>query len=74
MNLLNVLYINGQYDLMVMFTASNHAIARKYNDSLRKEYKSHLLEKPVIVDVNFSLCREGKINPEIENLYEFIPE
>ena len=73
-NLLNVLYINGQYDLMVMFTASNHAIARKYYDSLRKEYKVHLLEKPVIVDVNFSLCREGKTNPEIEQLYEFVPD
>lgn len=73
-NLLNVLYINGQYDLIVMFTAADHAIARKYYDSLRKEYKSHLLEKPVIVDVNFSLCREGKINPEIEKLYEFVPE
>ena len=73
-NLLNVLYINGQYDLMVMFTASDHAIARKYFDSLRIEYKEHLIEKPVIVDVNFSLLREGKINPEIEKLYEFVPE
>ena len=73
-NLLNVLYINGQFDLMVMFTAPDHSIARKYFDSLRIEYKNHLIEKPVIVDVNFSLLREGKINPEIEKLYEFVPE
>ncbi len=73
-NLLNVLYINGQYDLLVMFTAPNHATARKYFDSLRVEYKKHLLEKPVIVDVNFTLVREGKVNPEIEKLYEFVPE
>ena len=57
-----------------MFTAPNHATARKYFDSLRVEYKKHLLEKPVIVDVNFTLVREGKVNPEIEKLYEFVPE
>ena len=73
-NLLNILYINGQYDLIVMLTAPNHAIARKYYDSLRIEYKEHLIEKPVIVDVNFSLLREGKVNPEIEQLYEFVPD
>jgi len=73
-NLINVLYINGQYDLILMFTAPNHAIARKYYDSLRIKYKEYLLEKPVIIDVNFSLVREGKTNPEIEKLYEFVPE
>ena len=72
-NLLNVLYINGQYDQIVMFTASNHAIARKYFDSLRKEYKEYLLEKPVIVDVSFILIAEGKSNPDVKRLYDFVP-
>lgn len=72
--LINVLYINGEFDLMVMFTSSNHANARRYFDSLRIDYGKYLLEKPLIVDVNFSLIREGKINPEIERLYEFVPE
>jgi hypothetical protein len=27
----------------------------------------------VIVDVNFLLVREGKINPEIEKLEDFVP-
>lgn len=70
---INVLYINGQYDLIVMFTSPNHSTARRYYDSIRSSYEDFLLEKPVIVDVNFSLIREGKINPELKNLYDFIP-
>ena len=32
-----------------------------------------LLEKPTIVDVNFALVREGKANPDIMNLFDFVP-
>ena len=71
--LINVLYVNGEYDWILMFSAKNHATARRYYDSLRLAYEDYLLEKPVIVDVNFSLVREGKTNPEIERLYEFVP-
>lgn len=71
--LINVLYVNGEYDWIIMFSAQNHATARKYYDSLRLAYEDYLLEKPVIVDVNFALVREGKTNPEIGKLYEFVP-
>jgi DNA-binding Lrp family transcriptional regulator len=72
--LLNVLYINGQYDVMIMFSAPDHAVARRYYDSLRITYEEYLLDKPVIVDVNFSIIREGKINPDLKGLYEFVPD
>lgn len=71
--LLNVLYINGQYDLIIMFSAPDHAVARRYYDSLRLTYEEHLLDKPVIVDVNFSIIREGKINPDLKRLHDFVP-
>ena len=71
--LLNVLYTNGYFDLMIMFSAPKHAIARRYYDSLRTIYEPHLLEKPIIVDVNFALIREGKVNPEVNELYDFVP-
>jgi len=71
--LLNVLYVNGEYDLMVKFSAPDHATARRYYDSIRTAYEDSLLEKPVIIDVNFSLVREGKTNPELNKLHEFIP-
>ena len=71
--LLNVLFVNGEYDWLIMFSAPNHAIARRYYDSLRLVYSEFLLEKPTIVDVNFALVREGKANPELMKLYEFVP-
>jgi DNA-binding Lrp family transcriptional regulator len=72
-HLINVLYVNGAYDMILMFSAQNHATARRYYDSIRLACENFLLEKPVIADVNFSLVREGKINPQIEKLHEFIP-
>jgi DNA-binding Lrp family transcriptional regulator len=72
-HLINVLYVNGEYDWMIMFSAPDHAIARRYYDSLRIAYHDYLLEKPVIIDINFSLVREGKVNPEIQKLNEYVP-
>jgi DNA-binding Lrp family transcriptional regulator len=71
--LLNVLYVNGEYDLVVMFTGPDHSTARRYFDSLRMAYDEHLIEKPVIIDVNLSLMREGKINPNISKIFEYVP-
>lgn len=71
--LINVLFVNGEYDCLIMFSAPDHATARRYYDSLRIAYDEFLLEKPAIVDVNFALVREGKTNPELMKLYEFVP-
>jgi len=71
--LLNVLFVSGEYDWMIMFSAPDHASARRYYESLRLAYHEHLLEKPVIVDVSFPLVREGKMNPKMKELYGFIP-
>ncbi|MFP3872621.1 MAG: hypothetical protein ACOC55_03630 [Candidatus Natronoplasma sp.] len=72
--LINVLYLNGEFDWLLMFNASDHASARKYYDNVRRAYDEYLLEKPVMVDVNFRLVREGKINPDIKELYDFVPK
>lgn len=71
--LLNVLYVNGEYDWLIMFSAPSHATARRYYESLRIAYEEFLLEKPTIVDVNFALVRGGKSNPEIKKLFDFVP-
>jgi DNA-binding Lrp family transcriptional regulator len=71
--LIDVFFTNGEYDWVVMFAASDHTTARRYYDSIRVAYQDHLLEKPSLVDVNFSLMREGKINPELNRLKEFVP-
>lgn len=71
--LVNVLYVNGEYDWLVMFTAKDHATARRYYDSLRVAYGDYLIDKPHIIDVNFALVREGKVNPNLGGLREFVP-
>jgi len=72
-HLISALYVNGEYDLIIKFSAHDHTTARRYYDSLRVAYEKYLLAKPIIVDVNFQLVREGKTNPEIKKLYDFVP-
>jgi len=69
----DMLYVNGEYDFIVCFSAPDHATARKYYNSVRMAYQKYLLEKPVMVNVDFPLIREGKVNPELEKLYELAP-
>jgi DNA-binding Lrp family transcriptional regulator len=70
---IDIIYVNGQYDWFLMFSAPDHATARRYYDTLRVQYADHLIEKPVLVDVNFILVAEGKTNPELHKLSDFIP-
>jgi len=72
-HLINILYVNGTYDWVIMFSAPNHAIARRYYDSIRMHYENYLLEKPLMIDVNFQVIREGKVNPDVERLHDFEP-
>lgn len=71
--LTNFFYVNGEFDWVLRFSAPDHATARRYYDTLRMIYDEHLLDKPVMIDVNMCLVTEGKRNPDIENLREFIP-
>lgn len=65
--------VTGEYDWIIKFSAPDHATARKYYDTIRLLYDNYLIEKPVMVDVNLCLVAEGKMNPEVEKLREFIP-
>jgi len=65
--------VTGEFDWVIKFSAPDHATARKYYDTIRLLYDDYLIEKPVMVDVNLCLVAEGKMNPEVEKLREFIP-
>jgi DNA-binding Lrp family transcriptional regulator len=65
--------VTGEFDWIIKFSAPDHATARKYYDTIRLLYDDYLIEKPVMVDVNLCLVAEGKMNPEVEKLREFIP-
>jgi len=71
--LMDTYYLNGIYDLLVIFAAPDWITARKYYDSIRIEYERFLEARPEIIDVAFSLIRWGKVHPTIERLKEFIP-
>jgi len=71
--LLDLLYVNGEYDWVLKFAAPDYATARRCYESLRLKYTKYLLEKPVIVDVSFSLVKEGVRNPEAKQLLELVP-
>jgi DNA-binding Lrp family transcriptional regulator len=71
--LMDTYYLNGKYDLLVIFAAPNWMTARKYYDSIRLEYDRYLEDRPEIIDVAFSMIRWGKVNPNVNKLKEFIP-
>ncbi len=72
-HLKNMFYVNGEFDWVIRFTAPDHATARKYFETLRLQYADHLQEKPVMIDINFSLVSEGKQNPDLKELHDFVP-
>jgi DNA-binding Lrp family transcriptional regulator len=71
--LIDAFHVNGEYDWIIRFSAKDHTTARKYYDTLRVIYEEYLLEKPMIVDINFILIAEGKKNPETDKMYDFVP-
>jgi len=71
--LIDAFHLNGEYDWILRFSSPDHTTARKYYDTLRLVYAEHLLDKPVLVDLNFVLVAEGKKNPDLKKLIEFVP-
>ena len=71
--LIDVFHVNGEYDWMIRFSTKDHANARKYYDTLRLIYEDYLLDKPVMVDINFIMMAEGKRNPHLSRLLDFVP-
>ena len=72
--ILDVYFMNGPYDVFIKFSAPDHATARMYYETLRSIYKDYFLETPLVSDVNFSLVQGGKLNPELEKLYDLVPK
>ena len=69
----NMYYVNGEYDWIMRFTAPDHATARKYYETIRLLYSDHLQERPILMDINMSLVSEGKKNPNLEDLFDYVP-
>jgi len=72
--IIDILYMNGDYDVIIKFSAPDHVTARKYYENLRNTYKNFFRGDPSLSDVNFPLVKDGKLNPELEKLYDFLPK
>lgn len=72
--LIDVFYTTGDYACIVRFSAPDHATAKVYYEALRIVYEDFFLEEPLLLEINFPLVRTGKLNPEIEKLYDFLPK
>lgn len=70
--LIDLWYVSGEYDWALRFSGPDHATARRYYDTIRVIYDEYLLEKPVLLGVNFCLVAEGKRNPELDTFYNFV--
>jgi hypothetical protein len=70
--LIDLFQVNGEYDWILRFSARDHTTARNYYDTLRAVYADYLLEKPVMINVNFILVAEGKPNPEIDDIFNLV--
>lgn len=72
--LVDVLYTTGMYACILKFSAPDHTTATRYFETLRAVYKDYFLEEPLLFEVDFPLVRQGKLNPELEKVYDFVPK
>ena len=71
--LIDAFHVTGEFDWIIRFSSPDRKTASKYYDSIRSIYEDFLLEKPIIIDINFIIMTAGKKNPKIKKLYEFVP-
>ena len=71
---IDMCYLSGEYDWMIRFSAVDRIKARRFYEALRLFYEDYLCERPVIIDVSFCLITEGKRNPEMKKIIDFVSE
>ena len=64
-------YLHGQYDWMLIFTASNIKNAKKFSELLTKEYQHMISEINLLEDI-FPVKKCGMVNPDLEKFREFL--
>ncbi len=70
---IDVFFVDGEYDCFIKFSAPDSITARNYYENLRITYKNFFRGNPSMSNVIFPLVKDGKLNPEIERLYDLIP-
>jgi len=66
--ILDVGYVNGLYDVLIMYSAPDHETARQYFETLRVIYKDHFLDEPLVSQINSYFVKNGKLNPRLKRV------
>jgi Lrp/AsnC family transcriptional regulator len=64
-------YLNGQYDWMICFTASDIIHAKKFSEIFNKTFMKHIAEV-ILIEKIFSVKKCGIQNPNVEKIREFV--
>jgi len=71
--IISLLYLNGEYDWLLMYSAPSQKTAKRYFEHVRTEYGEYHIEKPMLIEVIKSARREGKMLPNPESFKEYAP-
>ncbi len=65
------LYLHGEYDWMLIFTAKDIKHAKRFSEILISQY-SDVIKDVKLMETLFSVQKAGIINPEVGKLKEFL--
>jgi DNA-binding Lrp family transcriptional regulator len=65
------LYLHGEYDWMLIFTAKDIRHAKRFSEILISQY-SDVIKDVKLMETLFPVQKAGIINPEVEKLKEFL--
>ena len=68
-----IFYAGANFDCFIKFSAPNTKTARKYYEGLRITYGDYFLENPELYQIAFVVTKMGKLNPELQKFYDFLP-
>jgi DNA-binding Lrp family transcriptional regulator len=62
--------LQGEYDIMLCFTAKDISVAKRFTELIKKKYAAYIGEIMMVEDV-FSIRISGMMNPKVDDLKEF---
>ena len=62
--------LQGQYDMMLFFTAQDISVAKRFTEVINKKYSPYIREIMMLEDI-FPIRSNGMMNPKVDDLKDF---
>jgi DNA-binding Lrp family transcriptional regulator len=62
--------LQGEYDVLLSFTAKDIIVAKRFTEFIKKKYSSYINNIVMLEDI-FSIRISGMMNPKVDDLKEF---